>query len=542
MRRAASLVALAVLPFALALAAFALRDAGGRYWFQWNLDPSYPYLLNSLNVANLRRPFHTDHPGTTLQVAGAAVIRLSPLSSADQATARAVIADPEKYASRINGALIVFCALALLAAGLMARAAGGDLLTGLLAQAAPFLFLTSVQGLVGLRPEALLLAFSLLLAAVALLALRHDVNAHARPFALAFGLLVGLGVATKLTFAPLALVPLVVLPRLRPRVEFCAATAVVFLVAVSPILAPEHLRRMLGFVFGVATRTGFHGQGAAGVVGFGEYASNAAALLRANLFAFAPVALGALVVLLDVKRLFARDVRHKTLAALTVVQLVQLLVVAKHPNAHYLIPALGLAGCNLALSYHVLRERVGRARFALVFLFLVAGLFVAYRQLDAALYLRNSLRASSREALELRARLEGEFAGRTRVEYWGASSPDFALKFGLEYNGGRYAELIEERRPGRFFYNLWTRQFSTFTRAADASSLAAPGDWFLLHGAPFENEAFRRYLPAEFLPEGLTLENLHAGAERNATVYRARFDANATKRIIASDGAGQAAR
>ncbi|HYP54345.1 MAG TPA: hypothetical protein VEQ42_12430, partial [Pyrinomonadaceae bacterium] len=79
---------LLLLPALLLLVAFHVRDARGPYWLSENLDPSYPYLLNSLNVANLHRPFHTDHPGTPVQTAGGLLIRLSNLSSDEHATAR----------------------------------------------------------------------------------------------------------------------------------------------------------------------------------------------------------------------------------------------------------------------------------------------------------------------------------------------------------------------------------------------------------------------------------------------------------------------
>jgi len=52
-----------------------LRNANGPYWLSENLDPTYAYLLNSLDVANLHRPVHTDHPGTPIQVISGGVIK-----------------------------------------------------------------------------------------------------------------------------------------------------------------------------------------------------------------------------------------------------------------------------------------------------------------------------------------------------------------------------------------------------------------------------------------------------------------------------------
>ncbi|HEV2764337.1 MAG TPA: hypothetical protein VGV38_15260, partial [Pyrinomonadaceae bacterium] len=244
--RAWEFLLLLALPLALLASAFSLRDAGGPYWLSSNLDPSYAYLFNSLNLANLRRPEHTDHPGTPVQMAGAGLIRLHNLSADEDATARAVVADPEAYIREINNLLVVVCALALLAAGLLARASGG-LAFGVLAQTPPFLFLSNVAGLVGIRPESLLLALSVLLGAASLVALRRGEsgqNKTGRGVAVALGAIFGLGVATKLTFVPLVLLPLAALPGWRRRALMLVCALITFFVAVASSSADKLCRRI----------------------------------------------------------------------------------------------------------------------------------------------------------------------------------------------------------------------------------------------------------------------------------------------------------
>ncbi|HEV2762113.1 MAG TPA: hypothetical protein VGV38_03885, partial [Pyrinomonadaceae bacterium] len=233
---------LLLLPVLAALAAFQLREARGPHWLSENLDPTYMYLLNSLNVSNLHRPFLYQHPGAPVSMAGGIVIRLSHPLSGERELARRVLTEPERYVGRISTAFVVLYALALLAAGFAAYAATGRASVALLYQAAPFVSANTVEGLTGVRPEPLLSALALLTGAVALLALRYDVRTHARRYALAFGVLVGLGVACKLNFAPLALLPLILLPSWRARSEFVAASLVSFLFFVAPVLAPYHLR------------------------------------------------------------------------------------------------------------------------------------------------------------------------------------------------------------------------------------------------------------------------------------------------------------
>jgi hypothetical protein len=527
--RALEVLALLLLPAALAAASFSLRDASGPYWLSTNLDPTYPYLFNSLNVANLRAPAHTDHPGTPVQLAGAAVIRLHNPSADEPTTARAVLSAPELYARRINDALILVCALCVLAAGWLVcasggggAAGGGGLAAGLLVQASPFLFLVGLVGLVGLRPESFLLALSVLLGAASLVVALGG-GAGRVASAVALGVIVGLGVATKLTFAPLVLLPLAVLPGRRSRAVLLAAALAAFLFAVSPVLAAGRVPDAFRLVAGVATRTDYHAHGATGALGFKQYAWSVFNLGASNLLFSCVVAAGLLLLASDFRRLLAGDLRHRALLAACVAQIAQLLVVATYPNGLYLVPAAGLLGCNLALVYLILRARFGGRRVLRASLLLVAAL-VAFAQFAGLRAMREGARARVGMVEELRRRLGTEFGAARVVEYWGASSPTWALKFGLEWNGGRYATLVEETHPGRVFYNPWTRQFSTFDRAVEAARLAEEtGGSFVMYGFSFENAELRRRLPARFLPAGLTLENTSGRAPRVETIYKARL-------------------
>ena len=71
----AQILLLAVIPAGLFLSSIFLHAIAGSYYLSGIFDPEYVYLLNSLNLLNIQPPSHTDHPGTTLQIFGAIVIR-----------------------------------------------------------------------------------------------------------------------------------------------------------------------------------------------------------------------------------------------------------------------------------------------------------------------------------------------------------------------------------------------------------------------------------------------------------------------------------
>ncbi|MDH3554369.1 MAG: hypothetical protein OES18_00795, partial [Deltaproteobacteria bacterium] len=68
---------LLVIPGVVFALSLVFADINGPYYLGQNSDPEYVYLFNALNIAKFEAPRHTDHPGTTLQVLGATVIRAS---------------------------------------------------------------------------------------------------------------------------------------------------------------------------------------------------------------------------------------------------------------------------------------------------------------------------------------------------------------------------------------------------------------------------------------------------------------------------------
>ena len=93
---------LTILPVIFFFTVLWLREASGPYWLHFNLDPTYPYLFNSLNLLNKIPPSHIDHPGTPVQLLGALILKITHLgSSIDQITEK-ILRDPEQYIQLIK--------------------------------------------------------------------------------------------------------------------------------------------------------------------------------------------------------------------------------------------------------------------------------------------------------------------------------------------------------------------------------------------------------------------------------------------------------
>ena len=99
---------LIILPAFLFITSRIIKDAQGPYYLNFS-DPSYAYLISSLNLARGFNIVYTDHPGTTVQVIGAITIKVYYLlSNKNTDLARDVLMRPEDYLLFMNGVLIMY--------------------------------------------------------------------------------------------------------------------------------------------------------------------------------------------------------------------------------------------------------------------------------------------------------------------------------------------------------------------------------------------------------------------------------------------------
>ena len=198
-------------------------------------------------------------------------------------------------------------------------------------------------------PESLLVLISIGFATTVLVFLERGTEKRYTFFAVLFGILSGIAIATKLSALPLMIVPLVLLSG-RYKLLCSMITGIAFLGATLPVL-PRY-RYFIGWIYGIATHTGRHGTGDKGLIDPTKYLKDLYWLALEEKF-FSVILLVSMLVLawwfLTHRSLplsqSSKDL-PKSLLAISLGELLQLLIVAKHPAVHYLVPALGLLGLN----------------------------------------------------------------------------------------------------------------------------------------------------------------------------------------------------
>ena len=518
---------LSVFPFLTVLVGSQIKAAGGEYW-QGNIDPSYIYLMDGLNVANLHRPRQNEHPGTPVQVFTGGLIRLLNIASSEQETATKVVTNPEFYLSFTNYTLMVFYALCIFAVGVVGFTVTESLISSLLAQATPFVSLTILLGLVGVRPEIFFLCITMLLSGLILLTFKFPIAKHVLRYTIAFGFLIGVGVASKVTFVPLVVIPLILLPSWKWRLAFSLATIGSFLISIAPIITSAQLHALGNFILATATHTGTYGYGAKGVVDAHTYLPNLVGLIRGDLLSFVLIFGGVVVLVLRSKVASLGKPESRALLAVTAAQFCLLLVVAKHPANRYLIPGLGLIGINFLLVLRAAAEKVATLdpRLYYVPLILVCAVLI-FKRTQSLRTLYGSLEKGATDIKTINAILEKESREATVVHYLGASSKVYGLKLGSEYSGDIYAPILARIYPSVYFYNLWKMEFSGFAGPVDISRIKGQNNWWIMHGFSLNEPKFRVQVPDKVLPDDIILDDIYFGNTddpnvwNGETIYRA---------------------
>lgn len=478
-------ILLAVMPALFIVAALLLREHSGPYWIWHVIDPSYFYLFDSLHLATLHWPGHAYHPGTPVQVLGALVLRAAhPLLSND-ALVTAVLDAPETYLSLIGTVIIVLQATALFAAGAVALAVTRSVTLAVVMEAGPFLTMVVMKNAYHVKPEPMLVAAVLAYSVVTLLALRPGAldGAGRYRYAVAWGVVAGFGVATKVTAAPVFVLPLFLLGGLRPVLAYGAVALAAFGLFVLP--AAGILEQFFSTFVTVMKGSGAYGTGAETVIDVARYPKALLKILKRPAAALpvliAVVSVGA--ALWRRRRGHAVPVEARALAGIGLAVFLQAVAVAKQPTANYMVPSYMLLPLAVVVGWRFwagvaggaapVRRRIGQAVVA-------AAVAVLAVQAGHVVGQGRELAAKRRAALGAD---DDRFDHCARIYFFPASAPSFALHMGDWWTRSLFAGEVAARVPAnQFWFEQNTRAFRDARGVRSLPEVAAAYPCLMLRG------------------------------------------------------------
>lgn len=470
-----------VLPAVVLLLGMWVSGLRGPFHYGDASDPEYPYLLNAVSVLTLQSPGHVDHPGTTLQVGLAVVVLVRHAAGCalgEQCVTLPVdvLTEPEKYLRAANVVLVVLMGLVLYAIGVFVRQQTGAVLPAVLLQGMMFTFPIVTQSLGRVSPEPVMTIVALLyLAPFLAVALRRAAGQEwgereMEWMAVGTGVLLAVGVVTKITFIPLAVMALA-LPGWRLRRRFAVSAIGSAVVLLAPVW--HKIPVIAGWAGRLLSRSGHYGAGEAGLPTAAKLAENAAMLFdREPMY-------GVWLVAGAVAGWAAKAVRREALLAVAGA-VVMLLLTVKHPHQRYLLPGMALLTFTVALLAGYWRTK--RVAIGVMGLLGLLALGSLHRTLEGWTAWQMDYAAAAERFKGMAA---GAGDGCVVYHYYGSSDRVAALQFGDSFSEAKLRGVLEVLYPGFRFYNLFTGRFEDFEGrdyTPEVAAKVAGGGCVLLQG------------------------------------------------------------
>ena len=455
-----------IVPLIIIFTFIKLNDARGPYYLAYNSDPEYACLLNFLKVSEFKQPNHIEHPGTPLQLLGAILIKIKNITRNSSDVPFDVITNPEQYIFHINILLMLLVATITLFLGIFTYRLTRNIWYSIILQLSVFYTSNTYLELVRVRPDHLLLSISLMFVIIIISLLRANLLQKINNYIIAFSIISGLGLATKFVFFPILIIPFIVLPHFKNKVKYVYGTIIAFIVFTIPIIQQyPQLLRWIGRLF---IHSGRYGSGSSTIIDFSQYFNNIAAELTSNAI-FSIVLLIAIVflfivMLLPKLRKNSFNLEFKILIAVVSAQLVQLLLVAKHYNAHYLIPSLMLSGITIVLLLINIENKFNPKINKIVLrIGSIIGLMIfTFYSVITAYTISSNLEIVKNNSLSLMKEVEKKYSDYIKIYYFRSSSLVYALKFGNDFAGNEYSLLLNRYYPNNYFYNIWSKNYNGF--------------------------------------------------------------------------------
>ena len=466
-------ISLLLVPAGIVYMALLLNSAKGPFWLGNLFEAEYSYLMNSLAVSQGLQVLHADHPGSTLQLLGGLLLHAVHLLAGKGDLVSDVVSRPEFYLFSLYLVLVALLFATLALAGFLTLRWTGDYIAAILVQAAiPLSHTVRFFALPRMKPELLLVILAGWITIVVLYHFHLVQEGRRREPFWQYGLVAGLGIALKITFVPVSLLPLILLRGIKNRLGYIAATsAVFFAVAANPLMNFNGFRQ---FLLGhLVARQGYNKPIVEGssklqamVQGFDRLADYFTGSEQVLLWL--PAALlcaGLLAVLIGFFRKGAasESLYRRLWLGTLIVLACQFFLVANGPDAksHYIIPATGLLGLVAFIAWSWPLTVVGNNHAARLLYSCAFLLFFGFLSVSVLAKLPREVRYLEQEAagwLEAsQFRIDHNLADVPTIYYYQSSNVQFALAFGNNVSGRHFSSQLIQLYPYCYNFHIWSR-------------------------------------------------------------------------------------
>lgn len=447
------------------------------------VDPEYFHLFNGITIAagNLSVEY-TAHPGTPLEFLIAFSARMICLFQ-DEPLIKDFIDDPEKYIHAANLLQNITVALVLYFGSKKVVKYSQSFALGIFFQLIPFGDSTMLEISGRVIPETLMVVTLLFLF---ILLIKYIYTSDERyafgPESVLWGAAIGFGIACKLSFTPVFILPLILLKSpVKSKISYIFFTIIAVCVFAYPIVFNWGVFKE--WTFGMLSHSGMHGGGDKGVIDAGSIWPNFMYLFNRDKLLF--IVMAGSILLLSLRFFLANVNKQVTskisraIIAVNITIVLNVLFTLKHFAYHYFMPFYAYKIFLILLALVFIRNiaivakssRLKRSITLLLFVFTFLIVFIEAQKLGKTM-------AKIEERAESFRKNEQEFNSAIpenapliiSAPYYGSPFPEFAKVEGFMMTfkvKDCFKKYLFESHPKSYFYVSYWDNFLFWEKQVD---------------------------------------------------------------------------
>jgi hypothetical protein len=437
--------------------------------FLQTVDPEYIHLISSVNLAEGNLNIQSiESPGTPLYVLGAITAKVTCFASSNDSLKEDFISNPEKYIDALRLVLLILTTLCLFILGHVVHKVSHSPFTAILFQLAPFLSADIMLTSTIFTPDHFLVILMLLYMAVLFNHIHRENNSGEMKSALYFSLFTALGCATKITFLPLVILPLFILPQAKQKLVFILSTGLL-----SPLFAftaAIQYDRFFGWVKGLIFHSGNYGTGEEKIISGTSFVSNLGKIINTEI----PFIIISFLLVICVFLLINRKKRNqhsRILVGLLCTFILHIILVSKHFAIRYLTPSilLGILGIYLLILFFAHTKKMQKTWMIIIIVMYPLLAFKNIYTINDRLLNHIASRNNAHQCLEK------NWKGLPLLivpNYFGSGTKEYSLWFSSKWvgqNAQEYIDVMNKKYPNTYFfipqqntYFNWSNEISLF--------------------------------------------------------------------------------
>lgn len=476
---------LLILPVLLFISAGLLKYAQGPYYLNF-YDPSYVYLINGLNLAQLEGfgVGHFDHPGTTVQVISAIVVKFYyALSSSATDIVSDVFSRPEVYLIKINIFLNFINCLFLFLFGYFIYSLSKNIFLTFFLMLSPFASTELFYGMIIVTPDNLLISSSLMTLGIIFYCLYKKEQTYSVTEVIVFALIVAFGLATKLNFIPMIFIPMIILNGYKNKFLYLIFILIFFIIFILPGI--YNIEYFLNWVEGLILKEGKHGKGGANIIDPGSFSKNLVNIFKTDIvFAVSYfTVLSTFLYLLYTKYILKKDlslvmsaILTRILTAILTAMTLQIIIVSKHYAQYYMIPSFMLSLTGLYICCLVFLELYPdkfKNNAKTIYAGVMSALIIWFSYQIISSYFEG--RKQSEDAMSMVEYIEKKYPDNIIIPSFGSANIEAPLAFASQYAGSRrevYKEILEKKLRSDIYFNQWVNEFYYLSDSQNSAGIS----------------------------------------------------------------------